>query len=301
MMIIMVSEGSLATMYNVAILDFEASKEVSDLGSRIADLLAVNLSEQVNLRLVERGRLKEILSEMGLCLTGILDKNTVAQVGKMVGAKILITGRVFTIKDELIAIAKIIGVETGRVYAEVALGEVDKKLSFLVKKLSEKISLTISKRGDTLVAKPILVKDMIAKIKAKIRGKRLPKVRVSILEQHIGGLMIDPAAEIELLFILKECGFTIVEKEEDVIIKGESFSEFGTRRGELVSCKARVEMKAIDKERKEVLAVNRGSGTGIDLSTQSAAKHALQKITQELAIEFIPEFVENWNAKERKQ
>jgi hypothetical protein len=81
---------------------------------------------------------------------------------------------------------------------------------------------------------------------------------------------------------------------------GESFSEFGTRRGELVSCKARVEVKAIDRETKEVLAVNRGSGTGVDLSAQSAAKRALQKITQELAIDFIPELVNNWNAKESK-
>jgi hypothetical protein len=218
----------------------------------------------------------------------------------MVGAKILITGRIFTLEDELITIAKIIGVETGRVYAEVALGKVDENLGPVVKKLSEKISLTISRRGETLVAQPVSVEDMIAKIKAKISGKRLPKVMVSIPERHIGGVTIDPAAETELVYILKECGFTVVEKRPDVEIVGESFSEFGTRREELVSCKARVEIKAIDKETKEVLAVNRGSGTGVDLSTQSAAKRALQKITQELAIEFIPELVDNWNAKESK-
>jgi len=62
---------------------------------------------------------------------------------------------------------------------------------------------------------------------------------------------IDPAAETELSLILTQCGFTLAsdksDTKPDIELVGEAFSEFGMRKGNLVSCKARVELKALEK------------------------------------------------------
>ena len=68
----------------------------------------------------------------------------------------------------------------------------------------------------------------------------------------------------------------------------EAFSEFGIRKGNLVSCKARVEIKAIEKATGKVLAVDRQTSVAVDLSQQMAAKAALQYAAAELAERVLP-------------
>ena len=81
----------------------------------------------------------------------------------------------------------------------------------------------------------------------------------------------------------------------DVIIIGDAISEFGTKIGNLVSCKGRLEIKAIDRKSNKILSVCREVKTGVDLSEVIAGKHALQKAAKEASLKIIPQLVENWN------
>src|SRR5207249_7901058 len=112
----------------------------------------------------------------------------------------------------------------------------------------------------TLVAKVESREDRITRIKKMVKQGKLPTVSVKIGERHFGQTVIDPAAETEIGLILKECGFTLVDEKSkeraDIEITGDAFSAFGMRKGNLISCKARVEIKA-QRRNGDLLAVDR--------------------------------------------
>jgi len=114
---------------------------------------------------------------------------------------------------------------------------------------------------------------------------------VKIGERHFGQPVIDPAGETELSLILKECGFKLVDdkspEKADIEITGEAFSALGVRKGNLISCKARVEIK-VRKRTGEILAVDRQTSAGVDIAEQTAAKTALQNAATELAERVLP-------------
>ena len=103
--------------------------------------------------------------------------------------------------------------------------------------------------------------------------------------------MIDPAAETELDLILMECGFKLVDEKSkehaDLEITGDAFSAFGLRKGNLISCKARVELKA-QRRNGDIVAVDRRTSMAVDIAEQTAAKTALQQAAMDLAERLIP-------------
>jgi len=271
----------------VAVFDFESKDEaVRDLGPKVATLLNANLSAEPQLITVERAELEKVLGEQELGLSGTVSPDTAAKVGHLTGAKVLVTGRVFKADKELILVAKIIGTETSRVYGELVKGTGVASLTDLSGDLAKKIAATLTQKGDTLVAKVPSREDRIAKIKKTLKQDKLPAVSVKIGERHFGQPVIDPAAETELGLILKECGFTLVDdkspQKADIEITGDAFSAFGLRKGNLISCKARVEVKA-QRRTGEVIGVDRQTSVAVDITEQTAAKTALQGAAAELA------------------
>ena len=276
----------------VAIFDFESKDEaVRDLGPKVATLLNANLSADPRIITVERAELEKLLGEQELGLSGTVSPETAAKVGHLTGAKVLITGRVFKADKELIVVAKIIGTETSRVYGELVKGTMATSITDLSSELAKKIAATVSEKGDTLVAKQESREDRIASIKKALKQDKLPAVSVKIGERHFGQPVIDPAAQTELGLILKECGFTLVDdnspQKADIEITGDAFSALGLRKGNLISCKARIELKA-QRRTGEILAVDRQTSVAVDIAEQTAAKSALQQGTAELAERLLP-------------
>jgi hypothetical protein len=76
-----------------------------------------------------------------------------------------------------------------------------------------------------------------------------------------------------------------------VILKGEGLSETATRIGGMVSVKARVELKAIDRQTGKVLAVDRQTVVVVDLSEQIAGKAALEEAAAMVAERLLPRLV----------
>jgi curli biogenesis system outer membrane secretion channel CsgG len=74
------------------------------------------------------------------------------------------------------------------------------------------------------------------------------------------------------------CGGTLLANSEvaDVVIIGEAFSETVGRRGSLVSCRARFEIKIATKAAKDQIKVDRQTAVAVDLADNVAGKSALQ-------------------------
>lgn len=276
----------------VAVFDFESRDEqLRDAGPQVAALVNAGLSTEADLMLVERAELQKVLGEQELGLAGNVTSESAAKVGQITGAKVLVTGRVFKADKELVLVAKIIGTETSRVYGEMVKAA-GKPVTDLATELAAKVGKTVVAKAETLVAKDRPLADRVATLKQGLKTSPLPVVAVRLPERHFGGPTFDPAAETELGKILTECGFTLVddksERKPTMEFAGEAFSEFGVRRGNLVSCKARVELKVRNLTTGDILVVDRQTAVAVDLSEQVAAKKALQEAAADLAERVIP-------------
>jgi len=291
-----IARAELSQPLPIAVFDFESKDEaVRDLGPKVAVLVNANLSAEPNLIIVERAELEKALGEQELGLSGTVSPDTAAKVGHLTGAKVLVAGRVFKTDTELFIVAKIIGTETSRVYGEMVKGGANAAISDLSESLAKKIAADVTQKGDTLVAKVETHEDRVAKIKKALGDKKLPVVSVKITEQHFGQHVIDPAAQTELSLILQQCGFTLADDNSTnrpaIEITGEAFSEFGMRKGNLQSCRARIEIKVRDVASGKIISVDRQTSVAVDLAEHIAAKTALQNGAGELAERLIPKLI----------
>lgn len=322
-LVVLAAVSADAAEVTIAVLTFEAKgKEVKEYGKQAGDLLTAMIpAVNPEIKTVERAKLDEILKELEMSLTGVADETNSLKVGKLAGAQLIVTGRLFVLDETLYAVAKIIGTETSKVKAEFSKGKLSGKLSPILEALAQKVALSITENLPDLLPAKDDKKSPADAIAAAIRGKRLPKVAVVVREEHVSRrTTVDPAVETEITFILKKCGFEIVggkEKElskwakaflgesgakvpasiseADVIIVGEAFSEFAARTGNLVTCKARIEIQAIERETGKLLSIQRKNTRVADLSEQIAGKKALQKAAADIAPELIIEAVNAWN------
>ncbi len=281
-------------VYPAAIFVFEErGAGVRDFGPKVTDILFAKLAVRPEIYLVDRTDLKKILSELELNISGVVKPAEANKIGQMTGAKILISGSVIQVDKKTYLVAKIVGTETSRVLAASVDGKSSDELAPLVEKLAEQVAEVIAKKGDLLVAKTATKADRIAALKMKVKGER-PVLWIKIAERHIGAIKIDPAAQTEVGLFAKETGFSMIDSDEglrgksDILIIGEAFSETAARHGNLISVKARVEIKAIDRKTDKVLAVDRQTALVIDLTENIAGKAAIQEAAAILAERILP-------------
>lgn len=277
----------------VAVIDFEASKELEPgFGANAATLVSAHLSAEPTLWLVERAELGKLLSEQELGLAGNVSAATAAKVGQLTGAKVLVTGRAFRAGKETIVVAKVISTETSRVYGELVKGGTTTAVSELAAELAGKVATAIETKRDTLVARVITRDERLAALKEKLGSGKRPSVRVKIPEQHFGAPAVDPAAQTEIVRWLRECGYRVLDdsanERPDFELVGEAFSAFGLRRGNLISCRARVEIKVMGSKAGEIVASDSQAGVAVDIAEQSAAKEALTEAAARLIERLLP-------------
>jgi len=128
----------------VAVVEFENKTAYgARLGTASADILVTELAKTDRFILVERAKLDKILAEQKLGLSGAIDSDTVAKMGKLLGAAAIVTGAVseFGVKTrgsdyliteskrqyaEAVVDVRIIDAETGQIlHAESGKGKAD--------------------------------------------------------------------------------------------------------------------------------------------------------------------------------
>jgi TolB-like protein len=288
------------TMVPVAVLQFdERGEAVEGYGAKVTDMLFAELVANPTLYLVNREDMQRILDETELNLSGMVTPDKATRVGQLTGAKLLLTGSVFEVDDTLYLVAKIIGTETSRVLGASVKGAHRDGLQSLTPKLARNIEALMTDRAPELLPPPTQPEDVIADLKQKLAGHApLPTLAIRVNEQHIGRPVIDPAVQTELIRIARAVGFEVIDpergdaKDADISISGDAFSEFAARRSNLVSVKARVELKAVDPQSGRVLLADRQTAIAIDLAENIAAKAALQQAAENLVKRLLPRIVQ---------
>ena len=285
-------------VYPTAIFPFEErGAGVKDYGRKVADILFARLAVSNELMLVDRTEMDKIIAEHEVNLSGMVTPAQAVKVGQLTGAKILLTGSVIEADKTLYVVAKIIGTETSRVLGASVKGKTSDEVGPLVEELAGEVIKTITQQADKLVAKEVNPEDRIAVIKEALGSAKRPTVLVKVRERHVGQATLDPAAEVELIKFCRDTGFEVIDsqsgtsKQADVVIEGEGLSEFAMRRGNLVSVKARLEVKAVDRATDKVIAVDRQTAVEVDLTEQIAGKKALQDAAAAIAERLLPKLV----------
>jgi hypothetical protein len=256
-------------------------------------LLGTYLSTQDGLFLVERQQLDAILGEQALGASGLVETEGAARIGKLTGAKVLVMSRLFTQGNDLMLVSKVMGTETGRVYAQADAIPQGSAQNAALKAFAASLGDLIVKHRAELVARVETPEDRIARLSKAMAGRKPPIVSVAIGEQHITHTIIDPAAETEIELILGKLGFTILAASSTdspaYRITGQAASEEGTRIGSFVSCRGRVEIKLVDVPSGRVLLADRQVEVAVDIAESVAAKKALQQAGAKLADRIVTE------------
>jgi TolB-like protein len=101
----------------VAVVDFtDLQGNVTELGRFLAEEISVNLTVMAKgFEVIDRTHLKSILTEHKLFMSGLVDPNTVKQLGKITGVDAIVTGSVTPFGDSIRVSAKVIATDTARV------------------------------------------------------------------------------------------------------------------------------------------------------------------------------------------
>ena len=168
---------------SVAVLPFAYSgDDFADIAAELPTLLTAMLSSEPSLLMVERAEVDKALSEIELGLSGTVDPQSAAKVGFLIGAQVLVTGRAFPVQREIVVVAKVIGVETGRVYGDTVAFPARGSIVEAAQELASKIGAAMAERGPTLVAVVQEKEDLVTQLRKEVDGNPVAR---SSQRQHL--------------------------------------------------------------------------------------------------------------------
>lgn len=142
------STGDVPT---VAVLDFtgfmlgEAGNSVA-IGKAVSAMLVTEFSGRDGMRVVERARLNDLLTEQRLALSGRVEESSAIEVGKLLGVQYVIYGQITSIADNLRLDIRATDVETSEVVSVLKKNDKTEELLgvvvWIADEFSKKLSLT---------------------------------------------------------------------------------------------------------------------------------------------------------------
>lgn len=127
----------------IAVLDFQLQggrHDSDDMGKIVAEWLITALVKEGRFDVIERRLLEKVLQEQKMHASGLVDESSASKLGKVLGAKIVITGSVMQFQNVMEVNARIIEVESSSIVAaENVKSTSAAKLEDLVVEMAEKI------------------------------------------------------------------------------------------------------------------------------------------------------------------
>ncbi len=145
----------------VAVLPFEGGKgaEAEEVGAALQAMIITDLAAVPDLRLLERARLKDLLAEQELGLSGAVDPQTAAHACKLLGASHLLVGRCTVAGSKMRLDARLLAAVRGEVVVAASI-EGEKEAFFE------------------------LEKDLVNRLITAMGVKLLPKARAEVAKVH---------------------------------------------------------------------------------------------------------------------
>lgn len=103
--------GSVAVMY----FQNQGNPELEPLKVGLSQMMTTDLVGAGGAKVVERVQLQAVLDELKLGHSSVVDRDTSAKVGKLLGAEYLVLGSYFSLAGTLRVDARLVRVETGEV------------------------------------------------------------------------------------------------------------------------------------------------------------------------------------------
>ncbi len=187
----------------VAVVDFIVYGKGldADLAAMVSDWFMASFTKDARFEVIERGLLKKILDEQELSMSGLVDEQTAAKVGKMLGVNAIITGAVSRVGNDIELVARAVDVETAAIVAAES-GKTDdiNKLREMATGIAARLARLFLAKQQNLTAhgaKPLLyIRGLIASEKMDLfNDSRV----LGLMQQHGFVLAIVPAGSMEML------------------------------------------------------------------------------------------------------
>ena len=220
----------------LAVLAFDSNfDQAKNSGSLIAEILAVKLSMENTLRVLDRKDIDKTLKEQKLSLSGLVTADQAVKIGKLLGAKLLVTGRVTSLNSGVFVICKVVNAETSEMKGFFMRAKNGVDLAELVDKASDKLIAKLPGWIKELVPPAQRPPDDAAVLKQLLKGKVVPKIGVWIPEQHYRKqviVVIDPAVETEFQLLMSESKMSVIEVDKAMMSKAYSLPQESQQRPE---------------------------------------------------------------------
>lgn len=110
----------------------------------LQQMLITEFAQNAQLRIVERGRINDLLKEQELGASGRVDQNSAARIGKIVGARYVVLGGFIDFYGDFRMDARIVNVETSELVKTVKVQDRRDKLYALVVNLANSITRDVN-------------------------------------------------------------------------------------------------------------------------------------------------------------
>ena len=277
----------------VAVFDFDVIKSVGVDAGAITDQINTMLAAMPKVTIVNRDQIKKVADEHKIALTGLVDTSSAVKLGKFLNAQYIVVGRASKIGHTFYLVVKIVDVETTVQTTVSAKGSVENGFENVLERLVPPLKKKIRK-----LQRPVVKPEDVALAKLRKAAKPLAGkvVLVQVEERHINRPLVDPAAQMAVANRLKSLGFKVIvpkdpkpgwkdnllkrgkyiDKKVDYLLEGEGVSAFAARMHNLISCRARVELRLIAVPGRNITICEKGIAARVDLVEALAAKAALE-------------------------
>lgn len=262
-------------------------------GDKLRELLSAELSREVfHLQLVDRGHVDLIMKEHKVQLSGVTDAATNLKTAGLLGAKVLIFGRVYSMGDEVWTSAKLFQVRTGNTESVLVKKPAHTALSILASELA----VQIAKKLNSTSADNVSETDVdIARINEKLGTRKRPTVEIEIGFSKPLDEELNRALRLEASYLLMRCKFpveiSLTEKprfnpDSHVTITLSVEVQTTARIESQFSCNASVQLGG---GRFQAYKARR---TGMGGTEREAARAALMQSLYAAGVEFLPSLTE---------
>ncbi len=277
----------------VAVFDFDVIKSVEVDAGSITDQINAMLAALPKVTIVNRDQIKKVADEHKIALTGLVDTSSAVKLGKFLNAQYIVVGRASKIGHTFYLVVKIVDVETTVQTTVSAKGSVENGFENVLERLVPPLKKKVRKLQHPVVKPEDVALARLRKAARPLAGK---VVLVQIEERHINRPLVDPAAQMAVAGRLKSLGFEVIvpkdpkagwkdallkrgryiKQKVDYLLEGEGVSAFAARMHNLISCRARVELRLIAVPGRNVTVCEKGVAARVDLVEALAAKSALE-------------------------